>query len=304
MSILNHTSDGLYSQVAVLYRALAHFGPMKAEDLVEWCTAGIETGKEGQPSVRHALARWQGLGLFAPAGGGLVGIADRCAPTGEGEDDLALTESLRRAVLKVVFLPKSVGTLLSTDGSADFARGLSWWMAQDAWSTDMSTNALLSLEGRQLSHGDIRLVNNNVRMDRLREWASFLGFVWTSGRVVQLDPTMAILRVLDAVLPPSGQPLAAADFVAALAEVLPVLDGGTFRLEVESKLKSEVWQPTPAGWVSSTLGRALRRLAHLGRLRLIARADAGTSMRVPGRGGAASRPWHAFTHVERAEFVK
>lgn len=304
MSILNHTTDGLYSQVAVIYRALAHFGPMKTDDLVEWCTAGIETSRGGQPSVKHALARWQGLGLFVSGDGGLVRIDDRCAPTGDARDDLALTESLRLAVLKIVFLPKSVGTLLSTEGSADFARGLSWWMAQDAWLTDMSTKALLSLEGRQLLHGDIRLVNNDVRMERLREWAMFLGFVWTSGRMVQLDPTAAISRVLDTTLPTSGQSLAAADFVAALADLLPVLDGGSYRLEVESKLRPEIWQPTPAGWVSSTLGRALRRLDHLGRLRLIARADAGSSMRVPGCGGTTHRPWTEFTHVERAETVK
>lgn len=304
MTILNHTSDGLYSQVAVIYRALAHFGPMKVEDLIESCTAGIETGKEGQPNVRHALARWQGFGLFSPMDGGRVRIADRCAPTGNARDDLALTESLRRAVLSVVLLPENVGTLLSTEGSADLARGLSWWMAQDAWSTDMNTNALLNLEGRQLAHGDIRLVNNSVRMERLREWANFLGFVWTSGRLVQLDPTMAISRVLDLILPPSGQSLAAADFIAALSRALPVLDKGTYRLEVESKLKPEVWQPAPDGWVSSTLGRALRRLSHLGWLRLIARADAGTSMRIPGRGGSGSRPWAEFTHVERVETGK
>jgi hypothetical protein len=303
MGILNHTSDGLYNMVAVLYRAVARLEPMSAEALVALCTAGIETGKSGQPRMRDALARWLTLGLFETTREGLVRIAPGCEPAATAGDDQALTQALRRAVLRIALQPANVGSdLWSTEGSADLARGLAWWMAQDAWAVNTSITALMPLETDQLPPlTELRIVNNNVRMERLRDWAVFLGFAWFSARSLELDPTLAVDQVLDEVLPVAGEAVAATDFLLALAQSLPVLDGGQWRIEVEAQLRTDVWHATPPGWVSSTLARALRRLDYSGRLRLVSRADAGTAVRVPGRGGTADRPWAEFTHVVRTE---
>jgi hypothetical protein len=301
MGILNQTSDGLYSMVAVIYRLLVHEGPMPAEEIVRSCTAGIETGKPGQPSLKTTLTRWQALGLFEVSNGGVVRIARGCKPQDPLADDVNLTEALRHTILRIVFRPENVADIWSTEGSSDFARGLAWWMAQDAWSTDMSTPQLLILETSQLADGDVRIVNNDVRMQRLHDWARFLGFTWSAGKATQLDPTLAVTRVLDTVLPKAGQQVPAADFIAALAHVLPVLDQGQYRLAVESRLRPERWQPPPTGWVSSTLSRALLRLQHQGSLRLHARADAGTAFHLSGRAGTAGRSMADFTHVERLE---
>jgi hypothetical protein len=303
MGILNHTSDGLYNMVAVLYRAVARLGPMPADQLVALCSAGIDTGR-GSSQSRMAFTRWLSLGLFEKSPDDTVRIAPGCEPPAAADDDQALTEALRRAVLRIAFLPGNVGDLWSTEGSADLARGLAWWMAQDAWFVDTGIAALMRLETDQLANGELRIVNNDVRWGRLREWALFLGFAWSTARSLELDPTLAIDRVLDEVLPAAGEEVAAADFLLALARALPVLDQGSWRQGVEAQLRTDVWTATPAGWVSSTLGRALRRLDYTGRLRLVARADAGTAVRIPGRSGKAERPWSEFTHVVRAEAAR
>lgn len=302
MGILNHTSDGLYNMVAVLYRTVVRLEPMSADALVSLCTAGIETGKSGQPRMRDALMRWNALGLFETDSAGLVHLAPGCEPGAAAGDDQALTQALRRAVLRIAFRAANVGEdLWSTEGSADLARGLAWWMAQDTWTVDTSVAALLSLESDQAARPDLRIVNNDVRMARLREWALFLGFAWSHGRGMELDPTQAIACVLADVLPRADEEVAATDFLLALARALPVLDQGQWRVEVEAQLRTDVWHATPPGWVSSTLARALRRMDHSGRLRLVSRADAGTAVRIPGRGGTSARPWSVFTHVVRTE---
>ena len=297
MGILNHTSDGLYNMVAVLYRTLAHLGPMPSETLLACCTGGIDPGNG--PKMRHALNRWTELGLFNEESE-QVSIAPGYESPADA-DDLALTEGVRRAALRVVFESKNISNIWSTDGSADFARGIAWWMAQDAWNADTGTAALLRLETSQLVRGDLRIVSNDVRMTRLREWARFLGFGWiTPLGGVELDPTAAIDRVLDQVLPQADEQMAAADFLLRLAELLPVLDQGRCRVAIEAQLKNDVWTPTPPGWVSTTLGRALRQLKHIGRLSLYPRPDAGSAVRIPGREGTRGRPWGNFTHVARS----
>ncbi len=303
MGILNHTSDGLYSMVAVIYRLLVQEGHMPADEVVHRCTAGIETSRPGQPSVRATLTRWQGLGLFMTTNDGKIRIAPGCEPQDSHSDDINLTESLRHALLRIVFLPDNVVDLWSTEGSSDFTRGLAWWMAQDAWTTDMSTAQLLTLETNQLANGSVSIVKNDVRMERLREWAEFLGFTWSAGKVTQLDPTLAIARVLNKVIPNVGHQMPAADFVAALANVLPVLDQGRFRREVELQLRPERWHPTPTGWVSSSLSRALIQLRHQRKLEFHKRDDALTSMQLSGRAGTTERSRLVFTHVERLEIA-
>src|SRR5688572_8442857 len=132
MGILNHTSDGLYSMVAVLYRALARLGPMSREELLSLCTAGINTEHNG-PQVSAALRRWEELGLFQEREG-KIHIAAELPDV--ALDDVAITEQLRRRVLQLVFTPVNVPDLWGTKGSADLARGLAWWMAQDCWRID------------------------------------------------------------------------------------------------------------------------------------------------------------------------
>lgn len=295
MTVLNHTSDGLYSMVAVLYRALARLGPVPSDSLVKLCSAGIDHGSSGAPRAENALRRWLELGLFCetPAG---VDIAARHKPK-QVTDDVDLTESLRRACLDVIFEPANVTELWSTAGSADLVRGLAWWMSQDAWTAPSAVKEWLSLEARQVRRADLRVVNNDVRMARLREWAVFLGFAWGGKDRLVLDPTCAVGRALPAVLPEAGREISFAEFLQRLATRLPVLDGGVYRLEVEGRLSEGAWSKAPDFWVSSTLARALRGLHQAGRIQLTPKPDAGDAMRIPSRDGSNAKPWLVVSHV-------
>lgn len=299
MGILNNTSDGIHAMVAVLYRALVHLGPTERTKLIELCSCGLDSG-DGAPKVRNALARWEELGLFQDSPMGMC-IAPDLEPRTKG-DDAELTEALRRAVLSIVFAPRNTQDLWGTEGSSDFARGVAWWLAQDPYRLDTGTQALLRLERSQVRIAERRIVINDVRMSRLDEWAAFLGFTWSAQRGgFTPDPTGAIDRVLDKVLIETHQEIPAIEFVQSLAAILPVLDQGSHRRTVEAELRPDVWGATPEGWVSQTLGLALRRLESKGRLRMLQRADAGSALQIPGRGGTSQRALAQFTHVARSE---
>lgn len=295
MGILN-TSDGIYSMVAVLYRALARLGPMSRDELLSLCTAGIDAEHNG-PKISAALRRWEELGLFQEREGKIC-IATELP--GVDFDDLAVTEHLRRRVLQIVFTPANVPDLWGTKGSADLARGLAWWMAQDCWRIDTAPGALQALEIRQVPDEQFRVVNNGVRTGRLKEWAAFLGFAWSTAHSFEFDPSAAIQRVLESVLPEAGANVEAEEFLRRLAGALPVLDGGSFRMAVEERLNPAVWSATRPGWLSPSLGRALRRLS-AANLKLERRADAHTSIKIPDSHGSDAVPWHEFTHVSRVE---
>ncbi|MDM0115663.1 protein DpdG [Variovorax sp. J22R133] len=297
MGILNHPSDGLYSMVPVLYRTLARLGPTERQVLVDLCSAGL--GRDGgNPKIPDALTRWVQLGLFEEVDG-TVAIAPGLLPAG-AKDDVALTEAARRAVLSILFSATNNEDLWGTGGASDLVRGLAWWLALDPYRTDMRTLSLIALQSQQVKDAARLIVQNDVRMNQLGPWAQFLGFAWSLPHGIVLDPTQAINRVLDSVLP-LNQEVVAADFLRDLANVLPVLDGGIYRRAVEEELRPEVWAGTPNGWVSQALGIALRRLENLNRISFVQRADAGDGVQIPGPDGTSQRSMVQFTHVIREE---
>jgi hypothetical protein len=87
-----------------------------------------------------------------------------------------------------------------------------------------------------------------------------------------------------------------ADFFARLADVLPVIDGGRYRVSVESQTVRR-WRESVATEVSPTLSAALLMLEANGDLRIELRSDAAQRMLL-GRAGRELRP---ITHVVRSE---
>ena len=72
--------------------------------------------------------------------------------------------------------------------------------------------------------------------------------------------------------------------VNALAQAIPVLDGGTYRQKLETELiKAQgptAWQPPPNGQLSTSLSRALLRLQEEKCLKGELRADSDARIRV------------------------
>ena len=106
--------------------------------------------------------------------------------------------------------------------------------------------------------------------------------------------------VLPQIFPKRG-PLEAGAVVAELAKMLPVLDGGVYRLAVEEEfLKrtgADAWRPPPEGQLSTSLSRALLRLVQDGTLRTENRADASRRVRLTGR---RSTVIETFSHFSLA----
>ena len=85
------------------------------------------------------------------------------------------------------------------------------------------------------------------------------------------------------------------DFVNKLAELVPVIDGGEYRREVEDKLREEEWKSPGISDISTSLSRSLLRLRSQGVIRLEKRSDSDAQLRLIGRDGGVVQ---SVTHVQ------
>ncbi len=139
-----------------------------------------------------------------------------------------------------------------------------------------------------------RMLQNDTRWNGLRTWMIYLGFA-RGGSSVIIDPTLALRESLDEVFG-TEHTLAANLFVDRVAEVLPVLDGGSYRKQIEDLLKGSNWTRIPADTLSTSLSRAIRRLGHEGEIATEQRSDTEAGVTLLGVG---QRPWLRITHVRR-----
>ena len=124
---------------------------------------------------------------------------------------------------------------------------------------------------------ECRVFTNDTRWPGFKAWAPFLGFGWIgrfpTKNTFVIDPTTAVADSLADIFGTQKE-LAHEQFFRRLAEVLPVLDGGKYRLQVEAKINRENWKEPKPDEVSTSLSRALSRLHERGDLVLDDRADA------------------------------
>jgi hypothetical protein len=173
------------------------------------------------------------------------------------------------------------------------SRGLSWILSQNVYAVDTSSHAKIQpLENGQISDLSKRIFQNDTRWNGLRTWMVYLGF-GRPGAQVTIDPTDALRDVLTEIF--AGQStLLAADFVSNAAGILPVLDGGRYRKQMEEILNRAVWQAPPEGRLSTSLSRALQRLEHEGLIAVEARSDTAGGIVLQGTG---PQPWRELTHI-------
>ncbi|MBX3418328.1 MAG: hypothetical protein KF851_12050 [Pirellulaceae bacterium] len=183
--------------------------------------------------------------------------------------------------------------------SADMCRLTAWMLAQDVYRFRPSNfSDADDLYVSQIDMPDvIRQFTNSTRWNGFTSWGAFLGFGQTetgkaAGEFI-LDPTASIRRSVHNVLSNRSEtPMN--QFVKELSEIVPVLDGGVYRLEVESRLKVEKWQRPGQNEVSTSLSRAFLRLRESGEIRFESRSDASGHMALIGRNG---RVLESVTHV-------
>lgn len=293
MTILNMPSDGSFNVLMVLFRALKEAGPMEEEELQIYCGGTLA---EKPDRLRHTLNRWSALGLFHINGDGLVDL-------GEGlefcKQKDTTTNELAGLIRKVIFYEVNNDNFWNSEkcACADLTRGLAWLLAQDIYTAEVGkTTVIQELESTQLTDTDRRLVKNSNRLEALRVWGLSLGFLWNEDALV-IDPTEAIGDELSSIFSGSFE-LTATQLQNRIAAILPVMDGGRYRVEVESALNQATWAPPPGQeYLSTSLSRALWRLHDDGRIALEHRADAGDVRVLQGNKG---RQWMTFSHVRFA----
>lgn len=166
-------------------------------------------------------------------------------------------------------------------------------LAQDVYTLPSTTAGWEGLVNRQLVGSDgTTIVQNDTRWNGLRAWMPYLGFAREASSW-DVDPTEAVRDVLPDVFG-TAKTMLATEFIERVAAVLPVLDGGKYRREVETALKEGAWPKPETGQVSTSLSRSLQRLDREGTILLEQRSDTGNGITLLGRGG---RRWRDVTHI-------
>ncbi len=299
MSILNRESEGLPSILLTISAILVREKAISRDDLLRICLPDSLNDSDNDKSSRFrgTLNRWTTLGVFE-----------------EDDEKFKLAVELKRGESSSSFLERlpslcrrlpfdsnwgnplwPTGGRVSEEGTgltADYCRGLSWCLSQDIYTLPTSWAELEKLITEQMKPGRFVFLND-TRWAGLRDWARFFGFASGDDGSIFFDPTQAIRSELSGLMKP-GENLAASDFIDRLVNKLPVLDGGSYRIEMEESLRPEKWAAPPVGYLSTSLSFAMRRLQKLGVLGLATLADAESKYTLMRQGGSA---WESFTHV-------
>lgn len=299
MGILNQASDGLPSILIALLRAMRHFGPLpRAELLARCCPPALQqitSSKLGSAT----LTRWTQLGLFQDDADLVRLHPDTPAMPTERVAELAAISKLLRRIL----LAPANNLEINTPEPAlagDFTLGLSWALAQDVFALPGGVHREVEKHMLpQFSESPIAF-QNDTRWNGFRAWAPVLGFGWTEAvggsPLLVVDPTDAVRDELPDLFSRNPE-LPIGDFLARLAERVPVLDGGMYRRAVEERLAPASWRATASHEVSISLSAALVRLDRAGAIRLTSRGDAPKKTLL----GRSHRNMEQVSHIESGE---
>lgn len=298
MSILNQASDGLFNVLIVLVRALVRFGPREREDLILACGGAAEAFDTSQ--LTRTLNRWTEFGLFGEDNGAIIIAEPYRSALGKTADDAEAR--LPKVARMVALLPANNARFWESEEakSADLSRGVAWMLAQDVYALDVNSDRLAELEGHQLiNSGAQKIVQNNTRWNGLKTWMLYLGFA-REGMQWVIDPTQALREALADIFG-SNRELSGPAFVERSALVLPVLDGGAYRVQVEDVLKESAWPRPRTGHVSTSLSRAIQRLDREGFITLSKGSDTDGVVSLTG---SNSQTWRDVSHVRLVQAGK
>lgn len=294
MSLLNMTSDGMPNVLLALYRYLLANGPTPEAKLIDVCAPDVVCR---QDRAQSTMSTWAKLGLLARDDGEVRLAPDLPAAV---RDRKAGEAALRPVLRGLVFRPDNNQPFWGSEGvrSADFTRGLAWCLAMDP--LRLHGNGYDPVNRLELDTlpADLEVFRNDTRWNGFKAWAVFLGFGWQArfpkaGTLV-VDPAPAIRETLPVIFAGETE-LDQRVFLTRLRERLPVIDGGSYRMEVEGNLTRSVWSGPAANELSVSLSLALLRLKNEGGIDFADRADpAAGRVLLRGRGG---RQLASVSHV-------
>lgn len=296
MTLLNRPSNGHVPSMVVLWRTARAFGPMARAKLEALCRPRVDPD---QSRIPVTFATWRSVGMFVEDEDGLVHLA---APF--DAIDATDTEALRTAVLDLLLRPENTPALLDRAATedisraSDFVRVACWTLAQDPYRlADWNEGRVLGEAGKQ----GIELFKGAGRWSSFQEWAYFVGLGTPTRHGFVMTPARAIREILRdgryAVVLPTTEDVPLSAFLDDVAKALPVIDGGTYRGQLDDVLRAN-GHGRAVHQVSASLALALLQLHHEEEIVLTDRAaDVATRLSLIGRAGRVVR---TASHVRRS----
>jgi hypothetical protein len=274
MSLLNKASDGLASVLIALHRTLSVYGPQSEEDLIAIVAPPNMLGSAKPDMVRKTLTRWRLLGFFDTDAENKLRLAASIPPSSTSNED-----ELRAAILELVLRERNNTGILppETDDekeerfsdASDLTRAASWMLAQDPYTFPDGLDEAERLQSEQRFKSAFV---NITRWSGFREWAVFLGLASTPGGRIVPNPAIAVRTALLGSLGNLGEsPINS--LIDDLGSLLPVLDGGRYRLEVQAQMGNP-WREQSPHEISPSLSVAFLTLDASKEIRLDSRSDA------------------------------
>ena len=293
MSIINNAHGGSQYAVLTAFYQVLNASPKNTllrEKLMALCApATLQTGdaQNARGKAPQELRAWVELGLL----------------TEEKVDDItqiSLNESyfsiknmpLRQAARRCLQAPENNSDLSSRDERAvDLTLLTALLLALDVYqNAEISSGNLEVLVSTFMP--DFRINSNEVAV--VPGYLRWLGYAQQITRdSYAIDPTDAIREELPFLMR-VGEQLSIGEALQRLNRALPVLDGGSYRLQVEERISLHGWQSISTNRLSTSLSRALLRLQLSGIINMKAESDASGAMQLTGRNGSVLR---TVTHL-------
>ncbi|MER3383176.1 protein DpdG [Pectobacterium aroidearum] len=294
MSIINNAHGGSQYAVLVAFYQVLKVSPkntLPREKLMALCApAALQTGDSENASGKapKELNAWLDLGLLKEE-------------PGSNTTEISLNASyfstkdmpLRQAARRCLQAMENNRDLNSRDERAvDLTLLAALLLALDVYhNPEISKRNLEQLVNHLLP--DFR-INSSNEAPVVPAYLSWLGFVQQITREsYAIDPTNAIREELPFLMQ-LGEQLSIAEVLQRLNRALPVLDGGSYRQQVEERISRKGWQPLSADRLSTSLSRALLRLQLSGIINMDEKADASGAMQLTGIKGKVLR---TVTHL-------
>ncbi|AJE90979.1 TPA: hypothetical protein MB376_005521 [Klebsiella pneumoniae] len=294
MSIINNAHGGSQYAVLVAFYQVLKVSPkntLPREKLMALCApASLQTGDSENASGKapKELNAWLDLGLLKEESGNNtteISLNARYFST----KDMPLRQATRRCLLAV----ENNRDLNSRDERAvDLTLLAALLLALDVYhNPEISKRNLEQLVNHLLP--DFR-INSSNEAPVVPAYLSWLGFVQQITREsYAIDPTNAIREELPFLMQ-LGEQLSIAEVLQRLNRALPVLDGGSYRQNVEDRISRKGWRPLSSDRLSTSLSRALLRLQLSGIINMDEKADASGAMQLTGIKGSVLR---TVTHL-------
>lgn len=278
MSIINNAHPGSQIRILCLIDRVLNrrkkLAPIQRDDLIETCRPDNLPNTEGaKKRFTENLTFWIEEGLWKEGENGI-----------SAQDTKSSEQNLPQRVLSICLKQHASNDILKGNLIEPFLRCTTALLCQDQLTYQGHQRGNHPLE----SPSDIaEAINNRFPSDLsinssneavpLRDWGIFLGFLEPLGKGAITDPTRAVLPILTELFVENNT-LSIRDCIKALAERLPMLDGGKHRQVIESLMKEKGWQSPLENRVSASLSHSLLRLEANFQLTLDQPSDDSESM--------------------------